>query len=94
MRADLPRALNALRELELGVSTHADRERAARVHLWLLESEGLRAEVADLRRRIRLARKQLGRDSAHGAGYCYPKCEACNAWDALDLRKPLPKGRR
>ncbi len=43
LRRSLERAFKALRELELSATTNADKERAARVHLWLVESEELLA---------------------------------------------------
>lgn len=48
----------------------------------------LRAEVADLKRRIRLARKLFARDYAVSSAFDRPMR------DALDLRKPLPRCRR
>jgi hypothetical protein len=60
-KSELDRALNALRELELGVSTHADRERCARVHLWLVTSGDAVVEAAGLKRRIAKATAMLER---------------------------------
>jgi hypothetical protein len=53
------------------------------------DSAALLAQVADLKRRIRLAKKFLL--IAHNSD---PIVTGTTAWAVLDLRRPLPKVRR
>lgn len=51
-------------------------------------------ENAELKRRIRLARKELMRNWRHGGGSMCSREVADRLPLLLDLRKPLPKSRR